>query len=99
MVYFCGVVVSFGGVSLGAEIAEICSFVVVAYCGAPFSFLLVEADTFEFRGAEPWSCVPGVLGVCRESEVRTTIVEAVSVDVVDAVAWRGGDEAAVHKEA
>jgi len=48
VIFSSGLVVSFGGVDLIAEVAEVVSLVIAGYLGGPFFVSFVPVDAFVF---------------------------------------------------
>jgi len=80
--------------------AEVDSFAVNAYASAPSLHIFGPVDALVFRARVRFELppVPDVLRVCCRPEVRLSIVQAVTVDVVAEHSGGNIDEQIVHLE-
>jgi hypothetical protein len=93
-------IVSVGGVEFGFETAEPNMFSVVVDFGCPEACGFIEMDSDEGRGCF-FGClglVELVLGVGGGAEIVHSIVEGVSVFVVNEKAFSGVHNLAVHRD-
>ena len=100
VVFLRSLVVGFGGVDFVCEAAEIDVFAVGSYVGLPCrpACASSEENSLVYRrglAAEPLS-VGHVLGVGGFSDVCGSIVDAISIDVVDETVVAGVDKLSVH---
>ena len=95
----CGLVVSFCGVDLIAEITDNLSCVINANHGTPSFLLFVVPDASVLRGCVDLGIagVSGVVGGRGGAEVGFAIVPAVMIDMVDEEAFRHIYDFAVHR--
>jgi hypothetical protein len=93
-----GPVVSFGGVTLVAEIAQVLPLPVKDDGRTPQPLVLREPDAFVAGPGIPLARVPGVLSDGGGAEVGPAIVQAIAVDVVDDAPVRRPDKLAVHED-
>ncbi len=85
MISLGGLVISFCGGDGGIEIAEIDALVVVPYSSAKAAFVLSKPYAFIARTILPHSRILRILSNCCKTKIRPSIVQAITIDVVDNV--------------